>query len=96
MGWRDDIADRARNGDVEGVLKIYDDLEEDRQRVRAVNAAHLVEIRRLAGAGDKTAKTPAAERAKGQREGDVLEACARARGEATDARKAATARVGKP
>lgn len=49
MAWRDDIAERAANGDVDGVLKIYDELEADRQRVRAVNESYLAHIRELKG-----------------------------------------------
>lgn len=89
MGWREDISDRAQNGDVEGVLKIFDSLEEDRQRVRSLNEAYLKHIRELKGSGSK-APTPA----KATTGGDALEACARARAAATDALKAATARLG--
>lgn len=83
---RDDIADRARNGDVDGVLKIFDDLEADRRRVREVNDAYLAEIRRLAG-GKPDIKAPAVK-------SDPLEACARALAEATAARRGMTATLG--
>lgn len=57
MPWRDDIAERARNGDVDGVLKIFDELDYDRQRVRAINEAYLAEIRGLKGATKPSAGT---------------------------------------
>lgn len=83
MTWREDISDRAQNGDVEGVLKIFDQLEEDRQRVRAMNEAYLTHIREIKNGTVGTKPIPG-------EEGDVLEACARARAAATDALKAAT------
>lgn len=87
---RDEIADRARNGDVDGVLKIFDDLEADRRRVREVNDAYLAEIRRLAG-GKPDIKAPSPS---GVAKSDPLEACARALAEATAARRGMTATLG--
>lgn len=91
MAARDDIADRAREGDVEGVLKIYDIMNEDRERVRALNDAYLAEIRRLAGSKPDMVAPPA----KGGK-GDALTAYAAACGEATAARRAVTATLGAP
>jgi hypothetical protein len=53
MAWRDEIADRAANGDVNGVLKIFGELVADRDRVRQLNAAYLSEIAALKGAPAK-------------------------------------------
>lgn len=41
MAWREEIARYADNGDRDGVLRIFDELWNDRQRVRALNDAYL-------------------------------------------------------
>lgn len=92
MAWRDEIADRARNGDAEGVLKIFDELDKDRERIRTLNAAYLQHIAELVSSGHKTDRpVPTIDSPAGAA---VLEACARARAAATDARKAVTAGLG--
>lgn len=97
MTWRDDIADRARNGDAEGVLKIFDELDNDRERVRALNAAYLQHIADLLKKGNKTDRpVPTIDVAASNGGAAVLEACARARSASTEALKEATGRMAAP
>jgi hypothetical protein len=51
MAWRDDIAGYAKNGDVAGVLKIFDELWNDRARRIASEAALLQHVAELKGGG---------------------------------------------
>lgn len=41
MAWRDEIARYAENGNVEGVLRIFDEINADRQRQTTLNSAYL-------------------------------------------------------
>lgn len=91
MARRDDIADRARDGDVEGVLKIYDDVEADRQQVREVRDAYLQKLRELASGKPDVVAPPS----KGGKP-DPLAACTAALREATAARRGMTATIGAP
>ena len=95
MAWREDIADRARNGDVDGVLKIFDELWNDRQRGRTQEAAYLKHIEQILKAGNAGKPLPTTLQAE-PKTSDVLDALGRAREAATDALRAATARVGAP
>lgn len=47
MAWRDEIASCTENGDVDGALRIFDELWSDRERVRTLNTAYLQHIAEL-------------------------------------------------
>lgn len=53
MTWREEIYDYAQNGDVEGVLRMYDLLCDDRDRVRQLNSAYINQIAELKGGKPK-------------------------------------------
>lgn len=63
MSWRDDIAEDVRAGDEGAVLRAFDELWTDRERVRCKNIAYLDHIAELKGVPRKAVSTGELEKA---------------------------------